>query len=435
MSRIPRVKFYLEKRIDKTTKKLIETDVPIVFSLSYGSRFKSSTGYRTDSKLWDQGKMKLKASHTHAAQINRQLLDLKKELEDICYNAWSDKKTLSPAYISSKMSKNQHSKKGFFAHFDEFIEQGKKKWQNNTVKKFTTIKNHLEEFSEKTRFRMEYDALDKKFLQQLIDYYFDEKKYINSYVRKNVRFIQQFLIWATDQGYNINESFRKWKVETGTKKETNADNIISLSPTEFFKIYNKNVTTERLQRAKDYLTLACFTGLRWSDVANLKKSDIDYKAGIISITTIKTGDKAIIPFNDFSREVLLKYRNTPNYNKNGIEMAFPVVSGQKMNVALKDMAEKAELTDLVTIVKQKRNQRIETVLPKYKLLSTHIGRKTFITLSVLLEIQSEVTMGLTTHHSHETMEKYYSVNMDMKRNAMKKFNKVNLKKYAEKSTN
>jgi integrase len=335
------------------------------------------------------------------------------------------------------MSKNQHSAKGFFDHFDEFIEQGKKKWQNNTVKKFTTIKNHLEEFAEKTKFRMEYDALDGKFLDRLLDFYFNDKKYINTYVRKNIRFIQQFLIWAADEerGYNKKESYKKWKLETGNKNETNTGNIISLSPTEFFQIYNKDVQTERLQRAKDYLTLACFTGLRWSDVANLKKSDINYKTGIISITTIKTADPAIIPFNAFSREVLLKYKDTPNYNQNGVEMAFPVVSGQKMNEALKDMGEKAGLTEMVTIVKQRRNQRVEKTVPKYKLISTHIGRKTFITLSVLLEIKAEVTMGITTHHSHATMEKYYKVNEAMMRNAMKKFTKVNLKRYAEKITN
>jgi hypothetical protein len=86
-------------------------------------------------------------------------------------------------------------------------------------------------------------------------------------------------------------------------------------------------------------------------------------------------------------------------------MFFPVISGQKMNVVIKDLGELAGLTEMVTIVKQRRNQHIEKTVPKYKLITTHIGRKTFITLSVLLEIQSEVTMGLTTRHSHETMEK------------------------------
>jgi integrase len=431
MSRTPRVNFYLEKRKDKKTGKVIETNVPVIFSLSYGNRYKSSTGIRIDYHLWDEEKQRVKASHTRAAELNRILSQLRTELETICYDAWKDSIRLSPWYISSKLNKNQRSARGFFDHFDEFIAQGRKKWQNTTVKKFTTMKNHLLAFAEKKKYRVDFDTLDKKFVERLIDYYFEEKKYINSYVRKNVKFIQQYLTWATKEGYNKNMAFKDWEVETGNKKETNADNIIALSPTEFFKIYNFTPTTEPLKRAKDYLTLACFTGLRYSDVANLKKSDINYQTGVISFTTIKTGDRATVPFNDFSREILLKYRKTPNFNKNGIEMAIPVVSGQKLNVTLKNLGKLAGLTEMVSIVKQRRTERIEKTVPKYKLISTHIGRKTFITLSVLLEVQAEVTMGLTTHHSHETMEKYYTVNMEMKRIAMKKFSKANLKKYSK----
>jgi hypothetical protein len=87
------------------------------------------------------------------------------------------------------MTKNQRNKKGIFGHFDEFLELGKKKWQNKRLRSLPPYKNHLEEFAEKTKFRVEYDSLDKKFLKRLIDFYFDDKKYINSYVRKNVRFI------------------------------------------------------------------------------------------------------------------------------------------------------------------------------------------------------------------------------------------------------
>jgi len=117
---------------------------------------------------------------------------------------------------------------------------------------------------------------------------------------------------------------------------------------------------------------------RFSDIANLKKSNIDYKQGLISCTTIKTGDKAIIPFNDFSREILEKYSKTPNYNKTGIEMAFPTISNQKTNEALKDLGELTGIFDKVTLVHFKRNQREEVTQPKYKLISTHIGRRTLL---------------------------------------------------------
>jgi len=193
---------------------------------------------------------------------------------------------------------------------------------------------------------------------------------------------------------------------------------------------------QTMQRMKDYLILACSTGLRYSDIENLKKTDVDYKQGFINCTTIKTGDRTMIPLNDFSREVLEKYKLTPNYNKDGIEMAFPTISNQKTNKRLKELAKEAGLTEMIPIVHYRRNIRIDKVVPKFTLISSHIGRKTFITFCVWLGIPSEVTMKFTTHHKHETMQKYYnSKDESALRHEMKKFSLKTLRDYAETSTN
>jgi integrase len=434
MTRTPRVKFYLEKRIDKVTKNLITNNVPVLFSVSYGSRFKSSTGIRIDEKYWDKKKQRIKSSFSNATQINKMLDNLAQELKDICYDAWDRDILITGDYISSKLRKNQHSAKGLLNHFTEFIEQGKKKWQNSTVKKFNTIKNQLTDLSEKKRVRVEYDSLTQVFLDKLLDFYFEDKKFINTHVRKNLRFIQQFLNWATEKGYNRNLAYKKWKLETGAKKELTSENI-ALTISEFLNIYNAKDLSESLQRARDYIVLACSTGLRYSDIANLKKADINYQQGIIRCQTIKTGEVAIIPFNDFSHEILEKYRYSHNLNRNGIELAFKIVSNQKLNEALKILAEKAGLIDNITVIHYQRTTRIEDVIPKYKLISTHIGRKTFITFNVWLGVQSEITMGMTTHSSHDMLEKYYSVNLDMKRQAMSMFNLENLTNKAKQAIN
>lgn len=433
MSRTPKVKFFPEKRRDKTTGKIIETAVPIRFSLAAGITVKSTTGIILDAKYWDPDKKRVKASHTHSAKINKQLSDLKKELEDLCYGAWDKDIRITSDYILTSLKKNQRSDTGFFDRFDEFIEAGKKKWQPSTVKKFTTIKNHLKEFGEKKKVSIGFDQMNEKFFEKFMDYYFEDtnekegekKGYINSYVRKNIKFIRHFLTWATEKGYNKNMDFIKWKLETGQKRDKSTDNVVSLTIAEFLTIYKKSFDTEALQRTRDFLILACSTGLRFSDIANLKKSDIDYNLGVINCTTIKTGVRTQIPFNEFSRSVLTKYQFTPNYNSKGVEMAFPAVTNQKTNVALKELGKAAGLNAMITKVHYQRNKRIDEIHPKHELISTHIGRKTFITLNIWLGVKSEILMGLTTHKSHETMENYYSVDINMKREAMNRFSLEN----------
>lgn len=439
MNKQPRVKFYLEQRKDKKTGDAITEGVPILFSLSYGRRFKSSTGLSLDSNQWDPVKKRVKSSHTHAARMNKRLSDLKKELEDICWEAWDKDIRLTNEYISGKLKKNQQSKKGFFEIFEEYITLHKDKWQKGTLTKFTTMKNHFKEVGEQFRVKVEFDELNGNFFNKLLDFYFQETEeksaFNNSYVRKNIKFIKQFLTWAAEQGYNKNHEYQKWKLETGNKSEDTSDNVVSLTIGEFLSIYKLKIENEAMQRTRDYLILACATGLRFSDIANLKKSDIDYKQGIIKCTTIKTGSKTLIPFNDFSQEILDKYRHVNLFNKNGVAVAFPAISNQKTNTALKDLGKEAGLTDMVTKIRYQRNKRIEEVKPKYELLSTHIGRKTFITFNVWMEVNAEVTMGLTSHKSHEMMEKYYSVNLSMKRAAMDKFKISSLESYEKSNLN
>ncbi|HPS49251.1 MAG TPA: site-specific integrase [Bacteroidales bacterium] len=428
-TRTPRVKFFPERRKDKSSGEVRKDNVPILFSLSYGvKRLKSTTGLTIHYDLWDHKNGLVVASHNHSTQINKVLSDLRKELEDVCYNAPPGIK-LNNAYISGKLSKNQRSTKGFFGFFDAYITEKEKELQPSSIKKLNTIKSHLKEFSEKKQVSIEFDELDERFFNRFIDFLF-EKNYINSYVKKNVVFVKSFLLWSVDKGFCKNEAFRKWKLKTGEKNQT-TDNIISLTIPEFLSIYKYLAKNEAQQRAKDYLILSCSTGLRFSDIQNLKKSDVDYEAGIINCTTVKTGDRAVIPFNDFSREILDKYRYSTNLNAKGFDMAFPAISNQKTNDALKELASDVEINSPVTIIKYRRNHRLELVLPKHELITTHTGRKTFVTLNVALQVSSEVTMGLTTHKSHATMERYYSVNLPMKQQAMKKFSIKSLEEYAK----
>jgi integrase len=420
-TRTPRVKFYLEKRKDKMTDKIIAKNVPIRFSLSYGSRFMSFTGHRIDSDQWSKGRVK--SSHTHASQINKALLDLKKELEDLCYNAWDKNIKLTNRYISSNIRKNKQSEKGFFDHLEKFIEQGEKKWQPGTVTKFKTMKAHLEAFSKEKKIKVDYENLDADFFEKFLDFYFDPKRnYINSYVRKNIKFITQFLIWATKMGYNKNLDFKEWKLETGNRKETSRNKAIALTNQEFYQLWKMKIPNESKRRIRDFLVLACSTGLRFSDLRALKKSDIDYVQKIITCTTQKTGEEAMIPLNVFSETILKRYRSSPSMNSKGVEMAFPTISNQKTNKALKDLCKEAGMNQMITTVHYQRNKRIDEVKPKYELVTSHVGRKTYVTLLVWLGVESEIIMGLTTHKSHEMLEQYYDVNLEMKRNAMNKFN-------------
>ena len=89
---------------------------------------------------------------------------------------------------------------------------------------------------------------------------------------------------------------------------------------------------------------AGFTGLRYSDVAKLRRSDV--KKDYISVVTQKTVDGLIIELNKYSRAILKKYENIGLPN----DKALPVISNVKMNEHLKVMGEMAGIDEPTRVV-------------------------------------------------------------------------------------
>ena len=151
-------------------------------------------------------------------------------------------------------------------------------------------------------------------------------------------------------------------------------------------------------------------------MANLKKSDI--KDGFIEITTVKTADSLIIEFNKYSRTIVEKYTETIFDNN----LALPVITNQKMNEYLKELAELAELDEPIRETYYIGNKRIDEVTPKYALLGTHVGRRTFICGALSLGIPPQVVMKWTGHSDYKAMKPYIDIADEIKANAMDKFN-------------
>ena len=67
------------------------------------------------------------------------------------------------------------------------------------------------------------------------------------------------------------------------------------------------------------------------------------------------------------------------------------------------------------------NQRQEKVLPKYSLITTHTGRRTFIVNSLYLGIPAEVVMKWTGHSDYDSMKPYIKIVDELKEMSMRKF--------------
>lgn len=420
--------FTLESR--KKDGVLIVENVPIRMRVNFASkRIEFTTGYRIDAAKWDSDKQRVRNGCTNklkqsASEINASLLGYYTEVQEIFKKFEVEEIMPTPEQIKEafnalhkpieEVKPRKSTPNAFYKVFDEFVRDcGRQNdWTDSTYEKFAAVKNHLMNF----RDGLTFDFFDEKGLNDYVTYLRDVKEMRNSTIGKQLSFLKWFLRWAFKKGLHQNNAYDSYKA----KLKSTQKKIIFLTWEELNKLREFEIPAAKqaLDRVRDVFLFQCFTGLRYSDVFNLRKSDI--KGDHIEVTTVKTSDSLIIELNKHSKAILDKYKDVAFED----DKVLPVITNQKMNDYLKELAELAGIDEPVRQTYYRGNERIDEVTPKYALLGTHAGRRTFICNALALGIPPQVVMKWTGHSDYKAMKPYIDIADDIKANAMSKFNQL-----------
>lgn len=420
--------FTLESR--KKDGVLIVENVPIRMRVNFASkRIEFTTGYRIDAAKWDTDKQRVRNGCTNklkqsASEINASLLGYYTEIQEIFKKFEVEEIMPTPEQIKEafnalhkpieEVKPRKSTPNSFYKVFDEFVRDcGRQNdWTDSTYEKFAAVKNHLMNF----RDGLTFDFFDEKGLNDYVTYLRDVKEMRNSTIGKQLSFLKWFLRWAFKEGVHQNNAYDSYK----PKLKSTQKKIIFLTWEELNKLREFEIpaTKQALDRVRDVFLFQCFTGLRYSDVFNLRRSDI--KGDHIEVTTVKTSDSLIIELNNHSKAILDKYKDVAFED----DKVLPVITNQKMNDYLKELAELAGIDEPVRQTYYRGNERIDEVTPKYALLGTHAGRRTFICNALALGIPPQVVMKWTGHSDYKAMKPYIDIADDIKANAMSKFNQL-----------
>ena len=381
-----------------------------------------------EATKWDADKQRVKNGCTNklkqsASEINADLLKYYAEMQNV-FKEFEVQETmpttqqLKDAFnLRMKESSEEQQEEApisFWEVFDEFVKEcgNQNNWTASTYEKFAAVRNHIKEFKEDVTF----EYFNEFGLNEYVNFLRDKKDMRNSTIGKQMGFLKWFLRWSFKKGHHQNIAYDAFK----PKLKTTPKKVIFLTWDELNKLKDYHIPHDKqyLERVRDVFLFCCFTSLRYSDVRNLKRSDI--KPDHIEVTTVKTADSLIIELNDHSKAILEKYKDVHFEN----HMALPVISNQKMNDYLKELGELAEINEPVRETYYKGNERIDEVTPKYALLSTHAGRKTFICNALALGIPAPVVMKWTGHSDYKAMKPYIDIADDIRANAMNKFNQL-----------
>ena len=305
---------------------------------------------------------------------------------------------------------------------DQFVTvMGKQnEWTHATYQKFDALENHLKKFRDDRRgklknkkFELSFSYFNEEGLLNYVDFLSKVKKMKNTSVDKQLDFLRWFFRWTLAKRFHDVNDFETFR----PKLKKTQNRVVFLTKDELEKLKNYVAPEDRknLERVRDVFLFQCCTGLRYSDVYNLRRCDVheDY----IDVTTIKTNDTLRIELNEESKSILDRYKNITFEN----DKALPVISNQKMNDSLHDLCKLAGINEMVRKTYFRGKERIDEVKPKWEFVGSHTGRRTFICHALSMGIPPEIVMKWTGHSDYKAMKPYIDVVDEIKAESMKKF--------------
>lgn len=391
----------------KSTKANAAGQLPIYVRLTVdGKRMEFSTKKFIDSAKWLPEMSKMKGNTENARSLNEYLDLLRSKVFDIQMELIHRNESLTIEVFKNRLlgiKEHEHMLIPIFKdHNNKIKELVGKEYAPGTLERYNTSLKHTVEFLE-WKYKVsdiDINKIDHAFITEYEFYLRSERKCANNTAVKYLKNFNKIIKICIANHWIERNPFANYKSKV---KEVER---VYLSEDEIQNILNKDFKTERLSLVRDIFLFSCFTGLAYIDVKNLTKSHISL--GIDGEKWIfthrqKTESASKIPILPITQMIIDKYETHPECNNQN--KLLPILSNQKMNAYLKEIAGVCEIE---------------------KELTFHIARHTFattVTLTNGVPIESVSKMLghkniRTTQHYAKILDKKVSEDMMVLRNKM-----------------
>jgi site-specific recombinase XerD len=319
-------------------------------------------------------------------------------------------KEISPSIYDESITKSDYERYSVDKLFQHFIEQKTGVKEERTIQKYKTFIDLIEEFKiKRIKKKSIYSSdLSKPFYQEFTKFLTEEKNHAISTVNKYQSVFTTFLQFLQDDlGIKLPTHYKEFK--KSTRGRIVGAKVVLLKE-HVQRLIDWDATSNRYGLVRDLFIFQILTGIRFSDLERVNKSFVINNS--LSFVMYKTTDRVNIPLHPLALKILKKY---------DYDLATQCKSIQKYNDDLKVVAELAGLTDTISQLKIKLNKKVSEDTALHELLSSHVGRSTFITNCLVAGISPFIVMAYTGHKDIDTMSVYMKLAGDMERDAFSKF--------------
>jgi integrase len=406
------VNFYL-----KDTKSTQETWIYCLVRYQ-NKRVKHYTNRKIHPKHWNSKVQEVRKSHSNSPELNHWLKGIETFVANLELD-WSKKHSITgevpiipPSHIkenldryftkTTKDEREEHNQKSFWGYYNQFLTRMKNGTRVHlskgtpmapkTIFQFDNLKRHLENFQRTKKIVIDFHKIDIPFYNDFVEHLTTKLKLAPNTIGKLITNLKVFLREAFDEGITTNNIFANRRFRSNSSL---ADTIY-LTPIEINEILNLDLITNlKLDRVRDMFMIGCYTGLRFSDIVNIRPEHIN--EGMIEITQVKTKERVTIPITNKVAKILSKYNNTIHK-----------ISNQKFNDYLYEVVKLCEgLKVEVTKKTIQGGRQIVIKKPKYEFVTSHTARRSFATNEYMNKgLSVRDIMAITGHKTEKSFYKY-----------------------------
>jgi site-specific recombinase XerD len=353
-------------------------------------RFEFSSNKYIDPKRWSQEGSNVKGTNEDSRSINNHLDNIKSKIFDAEKRLYKKDIVLTSINLKNELFGITENKRMLIPIFKDHNNKIKElignEYAPGTLERYNTSLKHTINFLE-WKYKLsdiEISKVDHAFITEYEFYLRSVRNCCNNTAVKYIKNFNKIIKLCIANDWLDKNPFANYKSKV---KEVER---VYLSEGEIQNIINKDFKNDRLSLVRDIFLFSCFTGLAYIDVKNLTKSHISI--GIDGDKWIfthrqKTESASKIPILSVTQMIIDKYENHPQSIYE--EKLLPILSNQKMNAYLKEIAAVCDIE---------------------KELTFHIARHTFATTITLTNgVPIESVSKMLGHKNLRTTQHYAKV--------------------------
>lgn len=387
----------------KKNKKVSDPDRTVYMRITVDGDFAEiSTKRKCEKENWNSESGRMNKKREAAKEFNAYLDTLQQKVFESKRKLLELDQAVTPGNIKTLLlGKSVNREKRmlmeiFRHHNDQMKALVGKEYAPGTLVRYQTSFRHTRSFLEH-RFKtsdMEITRLNYEFISEYEFWLKSVRKCDHNSAMKYLSNFRKIINRCIRSGWLEKDPFMGFKM---TKREVERT---ALTETELQTLADRKFPIQRLTIVRDIFLFSCYSGLAYADVKKLRKSEIitgqDSEKWLVSKRQ-KTEISARIPLLPAALNLIERYQDHPQCLLD--DRVLPVLSNQKMNAYLKEIADLCGIS---------------------KTLTYHIARHTFATTVTLSNgVPIETVSKMLGHRNLKTTQHYakildLKVSMDMK---------------------